>query len=774
MAGTLSYRIRVQHIYQQRFTEADKLGQALSGCRWYLISRRPAVRIVPGSAVLGDDVLTVDLTTWRPDRSTLTMQVGTDLTDLGPTWNFATYSDGAYFSFNAGDQLMHGDAWALASLLSNAQPELARQEVLYVGMALSQSTFARTDRHQKLQQIYADHIDGGWDIFVSALALDRHTWTGDDHIEDTEDGPDMGAINDFLAIKDGHVPKPAVDLIEHSLVSYFAPAYNHQLLQWRAAAPTDAMRTMREAGLRLLNVHLDGWAGLARYYSKQAPAFPRSHFICQDIPPHPRRPVLRGISTTKLSPHRLDAHAVRFGQDIFASRAEASGTVLAIFGDQAPSVRRPADFLAPAPTTPAAAAATAPCTPPQASTVTGLRKELLNQRAVRLRRDAPLVHPGGSSYDPTTGTIGVGEVGDGDQAEMLHWPLHTPAGQVEHGLILGESGKGKSNLLRLITYEAAASGVFFVAPADPRNENSVARTWSSLPDQSWVSTNVPDTVSNLARLTNVIRSRHDRQSYAQPTSEVPGILMAIDDADDVLEDPHAAACALEIVRAGHAVGVGLVLVIRDSRAFEAHRELGRLLLDANVSSMPDLTIVDDVRATCSEPRPATASEALATFVVHWDPGRIRLSRLVATMPTNSTDIADSPNADSPDAAREWAEHLLSSVEVRPLGWDTVDGDDRSWSSVDVAARQWFLRRHTDCWAMLRTLVDHPMPSPPTQLSAITWANTTIDAHFHVPSLRWHRGPTTGEPGVRALYTDAVDEPEPKPGVTQADLIQWLY
>lgn len=76
MAGTLSYRIRVQHIYQQRFAEIDKLDRALSGCRWYIISRRPAVRIMPGSAVLDEDVLTVDVSTWLPDHSPLIVQVG--------------------------------------------------------------------------------------------------------------------------------------------------------------------------------------------------------------------------------------------------------------------------------------------------------------------------------------------------------------------------------------------------------------------------------------------------------------------------------------------------------------------------------------------------------------------------------------------------------------------------------------------------------------------------------------------------------------------------
>ncbi|GAB2962013.1 hypothetical protein LWP59_34640 [Amycolatopsis acidiphila] len=760
MAGTLSYRIRVQHIYQQRFGDVDKLDQALRGCRWYIVSRRPAVRIAPDSVVLDEDVLTLDVTTRRPDGSSLTVQVGADVSDLGPTRNFTIHPDGSYFSLNAGEQLLHGDAWALGSLLSDAQAELARQEVLYVGMAFDQTTLARTARHQKLQQIYAEHVGSDWDIFLAPLALHKRSWSPDDHIEDDDEGPDLNAYYKIFAIEGGDILKPAVDLIEHSLVSYFAPDYNNKLLEWRVTEPTAAMRQMRDAGFRLLNVHLDGWAGLARFYSRQEPNFHRSHFISQDLPPHPRRPVLRGISATELSPHRLEALAVRHGKEIFASRAEASGTVLAIFGDQAPSVRRPADFLAPA-------APAVDTTPRPRPPLTELRKQLLHQRAERLRRDAPIFHPGGSSYDPITGTIRIGVSTEDNQAEVGRWHLHSPAGRVEHGLIFGDPGNCKSNMLRVITYEAAASEVFFVVPADPRNENDLSAVCGSFPDQSWISTNVPDTINNLNRLADyIMRFRGDGRHFDRPTPEWPGILMAIDDADDVLDDPHAAACANEILRTGHLAGVGLVLVIRDRATFAAHPELRRLLIESdNVAAMTDLAVLNDLKTTYDEPRPATASASPATFVVHWNSGHIRLSRLAATM----TDCADSP-----EAAREWADHLLSSGGAVSLGWNIADGDARSWWTIDPQARRWFLRRHTDCWAMLLTVADHPMPSPASQLAAIAWANENVDKRFHVPPLRWRTGPTTGEPGLTALYADTQDEPDPKPGPTPVDLIPWLY
>jgi hypothetical protein len=49
--------------------------------------------------------------------------------------DFRTYSNDTYFSFRANGFLVHGDAWALASLASNAGTDLATQEVLYVGQA---------------------------------------------------------------------------------------------------------------------------------------------------------------------------------------------------------------------------------------------------------------------------------------------------------------------------------------------------------------------------------------------------------------------------------------------------------------------------------------------------------------------------------------------------------------------------------------------------------------------------------------------------------------
>lgn len=764
MAGTLIYRLRVQHIFQQRFVDAAALGTALQDCRWYIITRRPAVRIVPDSVALDDDILTLDVRTRRPDGSPHTVNLGADIIGLGRTHSFDTHPDGSYFSFRSGDQLLHGDAWALASLLSDALPDLARQEVLYVGHAFDQTTWARTNRHETLQRIYAEHVGTDWDIFVAPLAVDRRIWTADDHIDDDEEGAGMEGYYGTFATMGGDILKPAVDIVEHSLVSYFVPEYNDKLTEWRVSSPTRAMRQMRDGGFRLLHVHLDGWAGLARFYSQQAPEFHRSHFISQDIPPEPRRPVLRGISAAKLSTWRPDALAVRYGKEIFASRAECSGTALRIFGDQAPAVRAPADFLATATSIPSASGRT-----PQAHRApTSLRQQLLAERAERQRQEEPIPHPGGSSYNSTTGTVCVGVLGRENTTEWL-WQLHTPTGAVEHGLILGDPGRHKSNLLRVVMREAAASEAFFVVPADPHNEHDFPTkcAWIA-PDSTWISTNVADTVSNLDRLSQYIAHQRDRSAYTTPTPQTPGLLCTIDDADDVLRDPHGAACAKWILQAGSQAGVGLVVILGDRNTLAMDPELARLLLRARnvVVAMGDGdAVLADLHATYGEPRTHTSSGAAATFVLHWNPAQMILGVMTAITDPTLT----------PDEAKSWSESRLDIGDDESSDWYTVDGDARSWWMFDARSiERWFLRRHADCWALVRVLSNYPMPHTPSQLAAIAWANYQIRQRFHTRCGQWQSGPTTGEPGLVALYADTQDEPIAKPRPNTLDVITQMY
>ena len=161
------------------------------------------------------------------------------------------------------------------------------------------------------------------------LSLERRGFINDDHINDTEHGPDLDDYYDTFVDRKGRILKPSVDLIEHAMISYFVPSYNDKLTEWRAEKPTEAMQKMRSAGFRLFHLHLSGWWGLARFYSAEQPEALRSHFISRDFPTPSGEAVLRGTAASK--PHRWDisAQLVQEGKEIFARKSEGAGSIFA-------------------------------------------------------------------------------------------------------------------------------------------------------------------------------------------------------------------------------------------------------------------------------------------------------------------------------------------------------------------------------------------------------------------------------------------------------------
>jgi hypothetical protein len=517
MAGTLLYRMKVEHVYQRRF-DSDSLAEALADSHWYIVSRRPSVRIIEDSVRVDDQILTADFVT-RDDLagSERVHTLGSDFCRLGPLHDFQIYADGAYFSVGVGSKLMHGDAWALSSLLSTANVDIARQEVLYIGQAFGRdgtsNAWQRTQNHQKLQRIYEDHVNVDCEIFVAPLSLEGRNLTNDDHIDDNEDGPDLSAYYGTFTDWNGRILKPSVDLIEHSLISYFAPSYNEKLKEWRASNPTDAMQKMRSAGFRLLHVHLSGWWGLARFYSSQEPNPLRSHFISQDLPPKPRRVVLRGISAETLSSWRFDAMLAREGKEIFADRAERTGVSLRIFGDQAPAVRKPPGITLSRPGPDLSKQA------PEADAHNEMRAVMQDVRKKEREALEPRPHSGESSYDPSTGTISVGQYADGSRVSIR---LHDPeSGDVDSALILGEPQAGKSNCLRMIAVEAFMTGRFAIVPSDPLNRNGFSELWHGIARKDHlIATDIEATIRNLAMARYIVEGR-----YATKDTRKPGELL---------------------------------------------------------------------------------------------------------------------------------------------------------------------------------------------------------------------------------------------------------
>ncbi|MGW4772030.1 hypothetical protein ACWEO2_28830 [Nocardia sp. NPDC004278] len=743
MAGTLVYRLRVEHIYQRRFDSAD-LAVALQFSHWYIITRRPATKIVKGSVRIDDQILTADFSTRTMDGVARVGTSGSDFQRLGGLRDFRLYAEGAYFSMYVGDRLIHGDAWALASLLSGAESDLAGQEVMYIGQAFgedgSTNAWQRTQNHKKLQRIYEDHVDSDYEIFVAPLTFEEGMWTGDDHIDDAEEGPSLEAYLETFCTSEGNpITSTVVNLIEHSLISYFVPPYNEKLTEWRAGDPTLAMRAMRSAGFRLLQVVLDGWGGLARFYSAQSPDRLRSHVISQDIPPEPRLPVLRGISAPKLSDWRLDANRVREGQAMFTAMTENSDAVLSVFGDKAPPVRRP-----PAVHLTTKHAEDSDCWQCSNADLHRLIREWIGStREAERQADEAWVYDGVQTYDPATGAIIVGETLDGDPVP-LKWRLNDPAtGAVYSSLVIGDQAMGKSSFLRLVMAQALQSGCFFVFPSDASGRNGFDVTWQPLYDEGYVAIGLEATMNSLEIAGRLIESRRAKGSYT-PCQDEPAIFVAVDDADTLLQDQHGAVAVTNILATGADVGVGLLLAVSDITGLESNTQLLQSLVRQTelCAMMPNgRWVMADLRARYMRHRQTTDVNSVVVFR-----GPTGSAVGIVSSVTNP--------AATLDEAKDWAIQKLAARSIVTSDWQPPSSLSATWHAyVPGSMSRWELRLHADSWALIRILSSAPLMDGPEILQ---WASEVISFRLDDEPLHWQIGPSAVDGDVRAYYAEIVD------------------
>ncbi|MFE3187692.1 hypothetical protein ACFXHA_01705 [Nocardia sp. NPDC059240] len=745
MAGTLVYRLRVEHIYQRRFDSAD-LAVALRFSHWYIITRRPITKIVAESVRIDDQILTADFSTHTLDGVARVGTSGSDFEQLGGVRDFRVYADGAYFSMYVGDQLVHGDAWALASLLSGAESDIAGQEVMYIGQAFgddgSSNAWHRTQNHKKLQRIYEDHVDSGYEIFVAPLAFEDGQWTSDDHIDDSEQGPSLEEyLKTFRTSAGNPITSTAVDLIEHSLISYFVPPYNEKLTEWRAGDPTLAMQAMRSAGFRLLQVILDGWGGLARFHSAQSSALLRSHVISQDIPPEPRLPVLRGISAPTLSDWRLDAIRVREGQAMFTALTEHSDVILRVFGVEAPRLRRP----------PAVHLATEPTEGSQpewrssnADSHRRIREHISSERQKERRARDAWVYNGVQTYDPATGAITVGET-LGEDPVPWKWRLNDPVtGAVCSTLVIGNQGMGKSSFLRLVMTQALQSRRFFVLPSDPSGRNGFDVTWPSLYDDGYVATDLEATLNNLAMAERLIESRRAAGNYKMPSDAEPAIFVAIDDADILLRDKQGAEAVTGILSAGAHAGVGLLLVVTDIAGLESCPWLLESLIQNTelCAMMPDgRWVMADLRARYARSRTTTVVNSVAVL-------RGSTHSVVGIV------IATADPATTFDAAKRWANEELGGRGITLGNWKPPDGLSVAWHAyVPGSMDCWELRLHTDAWALIRIFSSFPHMTGPQVLD---WASGVVAFHLGYEPTGWQVGPSAVDCDGLTYYAEVVE------------------
>jgi hypothetical protein len=754
MAGTLHYRLKVDHVYQRRFSslsDSSALATALRSSHWYIITRRPSVRIVGDSVQVHDNMLTADFVTrGNPAAPERVYTFGSDFYGAGELRDFQVYADGAYFSVDVGGELFHGDAWALASFLSTAEPGIARQEVLYIGKAFgedgSQDAWKRTQKHKKLQRIYEDHVNDAYEVFVAPLSLERGYMSGDDHIDDAEDGPSLTAYHSTFGTLEGRLLGASVNVVEHALIAYFVPPYNENLTEWRADQPTKDMDAMKAAGFRLIHVHLSGWWGLSRFHSTQEPQGPRGHFISHDIPPNPVRSARRGISAPKISDWRIGARLAKDGQEIFEGWKDASAVVLRVFGDEAPVERKPPGIIL------RRGIPADPGPEQRADAHSSLRAVLAQAREARRRMTEPIHYNGESTYDPAAGTIVLGEY-LGDRAPV-RIRLHRPASnRVASALVLGDPGSGKSNCLRVMAAEACLSGKFAVVPLilGQREDDSLSEFWSVIAvGERLFATSLGRANELLTNVLDIVSERLERARESGERPE-PGILVAVDDADALLQDEHGARLVTEILERGASAGVGLLVVVSDIDSLTANADLMRGLVSCENKQafMPDgYYVMSALTALYGECRTETWQDGDGTFVLHREGSRTSLGFLAGAI---------APTA-SPEQVRALCTEKLLAAGVEAPEWDNPRDDPECWTVLDpLNVRSFELRRHPDGWALVAVIskIFGTAISEPTAL--ISWAEGVIRLRFTVQQTPWRRGPSTSCPDSLTLYSDIQGE-----------------
>ncbi|MEY9860099.1 hypothetical protein ABH935_005735 [Catenulispora sp. GAS73] len=160
-------------------------------------------------------------------------------------------------------------------------------------------------------------------------------------------------------------------------------------------------------------------------------------------------------------------------------------------------------------------------------------------------------------YNPTTGEIDIGVNAGGESST---WRLLEPGVGVRHGLIVGPEGWGKTNTLRILNLGALTSKRFVLWAADPACRSDL--TWmSDIAD--WIATGSQETVEMLRAAGNAVAARLVEGGYAEPFSAKPGILLTVDDGQQVFAgNPEATRLAEAIAADGGRAGVALVVTTR--------------------------------------------------------------------------------------------------------------------------------------------------------------------------------------------------------------------
>jgi hypothetical protein len=638
-----------------------------------------------------------------------------------------------------GDRLIHGDAWSLASLFTHARQDIAGQEVLYIGQSFAEgkrNAGGRTRQHQTLQKIYEDHVGTEYDIFVSPLELAGRSWSSDDHIEDHEEGPKFDLYYDSFAVMNGGIKKCSVDLIEHSLIAHFDPPYNQKLKHWNSANPTQAMRSMREAGFRLLLVFLENSSGIARFYSNLVDDPVKNHLIMHDLPCAPARPQLRGVSSDRLSDWRPAAQTVRFGAAMFAGLGEFGGVELRVFGEEAPEDRRPPDVRLPEMVVSGQNVNIGlPSTKAVDRKIKKQRRRLLELRSLRK-------YPRKPSY--RKGRI---DLGGGSTGEKVRWRLYNSVRNVvDHGVVQGLGVADRSALLAVVAREAIRSSRFDLVHCGELDSDEQCRSaprWKG-ERASVVSTDCRRAVELAS---DVLQKRIANGGWkrAEPTSRNRGLLVIVADFD--FGDRECVSRVKFILKYGGEWGVAIALGVSDietaveivgEELMEVGNQFGVSLDDGAKLGSATTSTRDTLSGTPGDP-------GLKTFILCGESGEYAVLELVDIL--------------SAEFSFEEVQTLVSARIMRPgtsieLSWESTLMKG-VWLALDpLGARFWYLRRHDDGWVLGRAAARAGgLSNLENRSQRIKWAESALQSRFDMPSAmgRWQIGPAAVGSDSETLY-----------------------
>jgi hypothetical protein len=165
----------------------------------------------------------------------------------------------------------------------------------------------------------------------------------------------------------------------------------------------------------------------------------------------------------------------------------------------------------------------------------------------------------GPTYDPATGRFRAGE---GANGHVGYWELNTPGEKVCNGLIAGPAQIGKSSVLRLVLVEAIQAERFVLWTADPSGRGELPGPVEPAVKQS--AGTPKETKTMLEAALAVIDNRAKTGGFTDPSTERPGLLIAIENFHSlVADDLQAAELAERVATTGGPAGVGLVVTVPD-------------------------------------------------------------------------------------------------------------------------------------------------------------------------------------------------------------------